>query len=871
MAIIKCKMCGGDLNIAENNSVAVCEYCGTQQTVPSADNEKKLTLFGRANRLRMACEFDKAAGVYESIVVDFPEEAEAYWGLVLCKYGIEYVDDPATGKKIPTCHRSSFDSVMDDANLDQALENADVIAQKVYREEAKQFERIRKGILEVSSSEKPYDIFICYKETDEKGDRTLDSVMAQDLYAALTDKGYRVFFSRLTLQGKLGEAYEPYIFAALNSAKVMLAVGTCYEYYNAVWVKNEWSRYLKICEADKSKHLIPCYKDLDPEDMPKEFRHLQGADLGKMGAVQDILFNMEKYIPLKKTVKETVVVQQAQNNATAPLLKRAFMFLEDGDWKRADDLCEQVLNMDPECAEAYLGKLMAELRVRNKDSLKDCAMPFDGKSNYNKALRFGNDSLQNELKGYITHIESRNLENAYNAALRNMNVATTEEEYKKVAVLFSDFGDYKDAKQLVDACYEKAEFARKDAIYKHAKRDMQGEVNQWSLNTTASLFESIGEHKDAVVLAKECREKAEELRKNSILAEANVCMQRGSLEQHQAAVKYLESIPGWKDADELLARCKKEIPQLEEKEKAKAEARRLERERQEEAARQETARKAAQKKKNKTIAVVVAILAVIAIIAVVVVTTVVIPNGKYNDAVALMSNGQYEEAALSFETLKDYKDAARQASSARENAKQERVAILKEAGLEVSNEGYLVLGRAEQKTLSNTEPIEWIPLAIKDNKALLISRYALTNMTYGDSSSTWEDSSMRHWLNSTFLEFAFTAEERSLIVETVNVTAEITSYLDDEIETSENAQETRDKVFLLSAPEVVSYFGSDPERYTEATKVAKEHGAYEAGNGNTWWAVRSQSRYPMFVGAESGFGEATSSAVRPAMWIDLNA
>ena len=98
MAVIKCKMCGGNLNVTEGVSVAECEYCGTVQTVPSADNEKKLTLFSRANRLRMACEFDKAAGVYENIVAEFPTEAEAYWGLVLCKYGIEYVDDPATGK-----------------------------------------------------------------------------------------------------------------------------------------------------------------------------------------------------------------------------------------------------------------------------------------------------------------------------------------------------------------------------------------------------------------------------------------------------------------------------------------------------------------------------------------------------------------------------------------------------------------------------------------------------------------------------------------------------------------------------------------------------------------------------------------------------
>ena len=54
-------------------------------------------------------------------MADFRQEAEAYWGLVLCKYGIEYVDDPATGKKVPTCHRSSFESIMEDPNFEQAL------------------------------------------------------------------------------------------------------------------------------------------------------------------------------------------------------------------------------------------------------------------------------------------------------------------------------------------------------------------------------------------------------------------------------------------------------------------------------------------------------------------------------------------------------------------------------------------------------------------------------------------------------------------------------------------------------------------------------------------------------------------------------
>ena len=359
MAILKCKMCGGDLDIQEGMSVCECEYCGSKQTVPNVDDEKELNLFARANRLRFRNEFDTAAGVYESIVADFPTEAEAYWGLFLCRYGIEYVDDPATGRKIPTCHRSSFESAMEDADFEQACENADAVARRQYREEAKQIEELRRGIIEVSGKEPPYDIFICYKETDDNGERTLDSVLAQDVYDALTEKGYRVFFSRISLEDKLGTEYEPYIFAALNSAKIMLAFGTDYEYYNAVWVKNEWSRYLKLMAADKSKHLIPCYKGIDAYDMPKEFAKLQAQDLGKVGAVQDLLRGIDKILHsgTEPEKKETAATGQA-----APLLKRMFQFLEDGEFDRADEYAERVLHFKD-------GQLVRDERNENRKGI----------------------------------------------------------------------------------------------------------------------------------------------------------------------------------------------------------------------------------------------------------------------------------------------------------------------------------------------------------------------------------------------------------------------------------------------------------------------------------------------------------------------
>ena len=406
MVIIKCKMCGGDLNIEVGMTVAECEYCGTLQTVPTADSEKKLTLFARANRLRAAREFDKAASVYESIVAEFPTEAEAYWGLVLCRYGIEYVDDPATGKKIPTCHRSSFESILEDPDFEQAQENADTVSRKVYREEAKAIEDIRRRIVELSGKEQPYDVFICYKETDENGERTPDSVMAQEVYGALTEKGLRVFFSRITLEDKLGTEYEPYIFAALNSAKVMLVFGTDYEYFNAVWVKNEWSRFLALIASGQKKHLIPCYKGVDAYDMPKEFAHLQGQDMGKLGAVQDLVRGVEKL--LGKGAAQKVIVQTSgggMTNNIAPMLERGFICLRDADFSKANQLFEQVLNLDPHNARAYLGKFMQERHVCTEGDLAKEKALLQRSKHFQHAMEYADENLKQRLEGYARAVE----------------------------------------------------------------------------------------------------------------------------------------------------------------------------------------------------------------------------------------------------------------------------------------------------------------------------------------------------------------------------------------------------------------------------------------------------------------------------------
>ncbi len=413
MAILKCKMCGGDLEIGANtDTILECEYCGTKQTVPNVDNEKKLNLFNRANRLRINCEFDKAAAIYESIIAEFPEESEGYWGLLLSNYGIEYVDDPATARKIPTCHRASFESIMKDENFELALEYSDVMSQKVYRDEAREIDRIREEILSISKNEPPYDIFICYKENDN-GNRTVDSLIAEEVYDALTAAGYRVFFSRISLEDKLGRQYEPYIFAALNSAKVMLAFGTKYEYYHAVWVKNEWSRFLKLSKSGSPKTLIPCYKDMDAYDMPEEFKPLQAQDMGKVGAVKDLLRGIEKLFDGKTSTKPESATPAVGNPTVDSLLKRVFLFLEDGDFKSADKYAEKVLDIDPECTEGYIGKLMASLRVTSREEIYKTATPLTENNLFQKAVRFSHDGSLDRFveqnREYLAELERERL------------------------------------------------------------------------------------------------------------------------------------------------------------------------------------------------------------------------------------------------------------------------------------------------------------------------------------------------------------------------------------------------------------------------------------------------------------------------------
>ena len=850
MAVFKCKMCGGNLEVQEGMTVCECEYCGTQQTLPKLDDERKINLYDRANHFRRNNEYDKASNIYEQILNEDNSDAEAYWSLVLCKYGIEYVEYPSSHKRIPTVNRAQFTSIFDDDNYKSAIKYADSSQRVIYENEAKAINEIQKGILSISSKEDPFDVFICYKETDNNGRRTPDSVLANELYHQLTQEGFRVFFARITLEDKLGSAYEPYIFAALNSAKMMVVLGTKPEYFNAVWVKNEWSRFLALIKQGQKKILIPAYKDMDPYDLPEEFSHLQAQDMSKLGFMQDLIRGIKKIAEadtLKTTVvKETVISGGNTNNA--PLLKRAFMFLEDEDWNSANEYCEKVLDIDPENPSAYLGKLLSELRVRKQESLKDCAEPFDHSKNYQKAVRFGDEKLKTALTGYIENINTRNenarLDGIYTRAKNAMSAANTERAYKEAARLFESIDEYQDSAVLAQSCYEKAEEKKKKAEEEKKKAEEEKK----------KCDELYKEYKAAVR-----NEKTGAVKK----AEANK-----EIDSLKIIYNNLNNLKdSWQGIEDELFSLNRKLNSI------KSEIDSLTNEK------SSLGFFAAKRKKEITERMVV----------------------LGSDQKSLMDNitslekktqgcntlSELEsKISRTLQQIEEQNKIIEKLSSDRSSQSIRDELCTFELGKKliqrfdyfqnIKEQQYIIFGAYEQdnKTSNGKEDIEWLVLEVKDGKALVISKYALDHKPYNTSETdvTWETCTLRKWLNNDFINAAFSAEEKAMIP-TVTVSADKNPKYD-----TNPGNATQDQVFLLSITDVNKYFSSGGARQCKPTNFAVANGAYKCDNGNCSWLLRSPG-HNQDIAAEVTddgyvfvFGSSCGNAlcgVRPALWIDL--
>ena len=630
MAIIKCKMCGGDIEISADKTFGTCEYCGSTMTLPKVDDEQRAAAFNRGNHFRRSGEFDKALAVYERIVAEDDNDAEAHWCCALCRFGIEYVEDPATYEWLPTCHRASFDSFLEDVDYLAAVEHSDGITRRQYQKDAAKIAEVQRGILATSQNEQPFDVFLCYKETGEDGQRTRDSLMAQEVYYELTEQGYRVFFARITLEDKAGTEYEPYIFAALNSAKVMVVIGTKPEHFNAVWVKNEWSRFLSMMKKDRSKLLLPCYRDMDPYDLPEALSVLQSYDMSKIGFMQDLIRGVKKVIDAgkpqeaaKETVKETVVVHNEGGSNVQALIKRGSMALEDGDWTKADEFFEQVLNQDAECGAAYLGKFLAKARRANVQAY-----------------------VQSICAGITADAPTK----------RNAKACAEDQAFIDACVKNYQVPEYYDPTDIRTALrFDRGYCADQAAYFRDAQKKAMQRLNDDRSFARAEKFAS-GETKAQCEALRTGLTNA--LRQQEQTAEQGAAAEKQRItEAYRAFLKETEPKLAAKQKQGL-AEWEKEQKRKEEFERLRAEQKKRAEEAEKLAAR-EAKRKAAKAAKTKKLAIIGVMAVTVIIAAVLIVTKVIIPSANYSKAEKLLTAGDYDSAVTAFAELGSYKDAAK--------------------------------------------------------------------------------------------------------------------------------------------------------------------------------------------------------------------
>lgn len=313
-----CNICGA--NYEYRNGRWVCPACGAYK-VEELSNEEVTLLYNAAQKLRFS-DFDEAEKAYSDIVEKYPKNPDGYWGRLLSKYGIKYEED-FDGRKIPTCYATSIESVISDKDYLKAIELADADTKAYYQKQAEYIERVRKEWVEKAKKEKPYDIFICYKDSDLANgiDRTQDSIAAQELYIHLTEQGYRVFFSRESLRDKVGEKYEPYIFNALSTAKVMLVYGSKPEYITSMWLKNEWTRYEKRVQAGEKKpnSLIVACDGFSPSELPKALSSMQCFDATKRSFYSDLDAVVKRIIKGEEKPKP-VAAPEKKKSKKAPII-----------------------------------------------------------------------------------------------------------------------------------------------------------------------------------------------------------------------------------------------------------------------------------------------------------------------------------------------------------------------------------------------------------------------------------------------------------------------------------------------------------------------------------------------------------------------
>lgn len=352
----KCPVCGYNRFI-EKNQYYECYACGATFKYEEADEKFNNDLEDAARFLNDALpNFDLAYSRYNSLVERYPRKSAAYWGRLLSKYGIKYEFD--SGRATLSCYYENYEDIRDSADYKKVLEYADADLKKKYEAEALIIADVAK-VWRETTSKLNYDIFISFKGTDDDTNQdTLDRHEMHELYDFLVGKGYKVFFSDVTLNanGIYGKNCEPYIFNAIKKAKTMIVYGSKANYFESSWVRNEWLRYLGQITEGKKKDisLIVAYKGFNARELPQPLNKRQAICADSPAFYNDILEIVNECLNKSNNVEKRRMVRNNNNNISN---RKDNLEVEIKKLEHLIYNCNEVINRYKEDIEKYKKKI----------------------------------------------------------------------------------------------------------------------------------------------------------------------------------------------------------------------------------------------------------------------------------------------------------------------------------------------------------------------------------------------------------------------------------------------------------------------------------------------------------------------------------
>lgn len=354
---IRCTNCGASLDTATaENGVISCPYCLTTTQLPSLNSSDKVVSALAAGETSLrAGDFEKAMSDFTLASEENPEEPMAYWGKALARFKVQYIKDHAYNRYQPILFREEGRSFLEDRDYLKAVKLANYFQAEDYKKKAEEIEHVREEFNRLSQEGIDYDAFICVKVTGEYGLETEDSKAADAVWRLLSDKGFRPFLSERDVRNRRGADYEAMILYALRKAKTMIIVCFDEAYLETPWVKNEYTRYLKMIEdGDKDPDSLTIVYDKTPIDrLPGRSGRIQGIDYALRSAdlaIADFVGNHQDQMAHQAVSKAQVgeASSQARN-----LVIRGEQEFERGDLKKAKSYFDEALNEDPTRFEAW--------------------------------------------------------------------------------------------------------------------------------------------------------------------------------------------------------------------------------------------------------------------------------------------------------------------------------------------------------------------------------------------------------------------------------------------------------------------------------------------------------------------------------------